>query len=142
MFSTVVYLAILEEIVIAEIDIVALLILYNMNRHNAGCLMVKLARQVHFRHPLKYCNWLKKYDDMVFFQLFRMKKATFKSLFQLIIDRDEENLIKKNTEEGIFQWHPRRLCLFSFGLWQDRIHLTHMLNGLTLYLFNAITYNS
>jgi hypothetical protein len=55
--------------------------------------------------------WIEKYNDMQFYQLFRMKKETFLKLLYVVLENDRFNLIKKKYRGGNYPIQPERSLL-------------------------------
>ncbi|KAK4886383.1 hypothetical protein RN001_002654 [Aquatica leii] len=64
-------------------------------------------REEHFRVDPEDV-WLDLYTDIVFFQLFRMKKETFRDLLTEIIENDSYSIIKKRYRGGHYPIQPER----------------------------------
>lgn len=62
-------------------------------------------------------NWLDHYNEIVFFQIFRMQKQTCKKLLKVILENDTHNLIKKKYRGGNFPIVPEKgLLIFIWFL--------------------------
>ncbi|KAK5648298.1 hypothetical protein RI129_003190 [Pyrocoelia pectoralis] len=80
-------------------------------------------REEHFRVDPEDV-WLDWYTDIVFFQLFRMKKETFRDLLTEIIENDSYSIIKKRYRGGHYPIQPeRRLLVFLWYMSKpDSLH--------------------
>lgn len=86
--------------------------------------IMKFMRENIFRHQIQCSDWLEKYNENVFFQLFRMKRDTFQGLLRIIIDRDNMGLIKKKYRGGNFPVRPETslLIFLWFMARQETLH--------------------
>lgn len=86
----------------------------------AMLLMEKIMRTPYHQYIIKDfegSSWLNRYNEMVFFQIFRMQKETFEKLLKVILENDTYNLIKKKYRGGNFPIHPEKgLLIFIWYL--------------------------
>ncbi|KAJ8928962.1 hypothetical protein NQ314_018399 [Rhamnusium bicolor] len=107
-------------------------------------------RETYFRPAVSDDMWLNSYHKKTFFELFRVKKDTFKKLVEVIIQKDEHGIIKKIYRGGNYPVHPEKSVLIflwymatqdSFIYIGDRFNavpstVMHIINSL---LFLTIT---
>ncbi|KAJ3655943.1 hypothetical protein Zmor_015050 [Zophobas morio] len=79
-------------------NILQVLSVFGTPAENPGlCLRL---RETHYRTTISDDHWIEVMHEITFFQLFRLKKATFLKLHNIIIENDEHNLIKKKYVGG------------------------------------------
>lgn len=65
----------------------------------------------YFHPTVNHMDWIEKYNEVVFFQLFRMKTKTFSTLLTVMLRNDQHCLIKKKYRGGNFPFAPEKNLL-------------------------------
>jgi hypothetical protein len=55
--------------------------------------------------------WINDYTELTFYQLFRLKKETFQSLLRVLLEHDEQQLIKKMYRGRNYPVQPEKSLL-------------------------------